>query len=551
MADETFDAIVAGAGVKSLITATYLQTYGGMKVGIFERRHELGGAWASFDGAAPGFSTDAHASVVFTLYFLPLWRDFPNFEDYGGKMVYYPSPVGAIFKEDQSCLVLYGSKFDPTGEKSAREIARFSERDAETYMKMREFYFEPGGWNDSFIKDVYSLPPPPGELGNLAKWTEEMMKRPDALWDIQFERLEAGQAARELFESVELRVLLLCGIPRRCGYPEEHMTGGDVFDLLFRCEQGHIVGGTHNAAHALIRIFVENGGKFFTKSEVDKLIIEDETAKGIRLVDGTEVRSQIVVTSMDPYQLCFRLIGEGHLDRKIMRRVAALDRNAGPITWYTWAVHELPNYLSAAFNPDINDKCGYIIIGNKDDEQIIRQMSLCRAGRIPDGDAFQLNVWGEHSLIDPSRVPGGKHMFGTELMMPSATVLSEREWMEFKKQHAEDTMRELQLVASNMTWDNVIGLFPVTPYDIAQRELNMAPHGSQCIIADRKPQHTFRRPIPEFADHRIPGIKNLYGTGCGWGFMVGAGAGQGYVCYKAIAEDLGLRKPWEEKNYPW
>jgi phytoene dehydrogenase-like protein len=43
MADKTFDAVIVGGGNKALLLALYLIKYGGMSVGIFERRHEVGG----------------------------------------------------------------------------------------------------------------------------------------------------------------------------------------------------------------------------------------------------------------------------------------------------------------------------------------------------------------------------------------------------------------------------------------------------------------------------------------------------------------------------
>ena len=53
------------------------------------------------------------------------------------------------------------------------------------------------------------------------------------------------------------------------------------------------------------------------------------------------------------------------------------------------------------------------------------------------------------------------------------------------------------------------------------------------------------RPIPELSDNRTP-IKNLYATGVGFPFGVGASVGESYSCYKIIAEDFGLAKPWLE-----
>jgi len=43
MADTAFDAIIIGGGNKGLILGMYLARYGGMSVGIFEKRHEAGG----------------------------------------------------------------------------------------------------------------------------------------------------------------------------------------------------------------------------------------------------------------------------------------------------------------------------------------------------------------------------------------------------------------------------------------------------------------------------------------------------------------------------
>jgi hypothetical protein len=55
------------------------------------------------------------------------------------------------------------------------------------------------------------------------------------------------------------------------------------------------------------------------------------------------------------------------------------------------------------------------------------------------------------------------------------------------------------------------------------------------------------RPTPELANHRTP-IKNLYATGGCWHIGSNAGANESYNCYKIIASDMGLGKPWEESG---
>ena len=58
------------------------------------------------------------------------------------------------------------------------------------------------------------------------------------------------------------------------------------------------------------------------------------------------------------------------------------------------------------------------------------------------------------------------------------------------------------------------------------------------------------RPIPELSGYRMP-VRNLYlasSAASGFGGVKGA---SGYICYKVIAQDFGLRKVWEEKGRPY
>ena len=140
MADETFDAVIVGGGNKALFVAMYLQKYAGMSVGIFERRHEIGGCLATEEIAAPGFRGNTHATIQLPFYYLPLWRDFPEFWDYGAKIDQHLCSDGAVFRKDQTCLGIYSEKYDMNQERTAQEIARFSEKDAEKWLRLRKMW---------------------------------------------------------------------------------------------------------------------------------------------------------------------------------------------------------------------------------------------------------------------------------------------------------------------------------------------------------------------------------------------------------------------------
>ncbi|UCF84347.1 MAG: NAD(P)/FAD-dependent oxidoreductase [Desulfobacteraceae bacterium] len=547
MADEKFDVVVIGGGSKALVTALYLQAYGGMNVCIFERMHELGGSWCSLERLAPGFIGDSHSSTMSDWYFLPLLYDFPKFEEYGGKFFGYKVGLGQVIKDDlENSLLIYSYFEDPTGEKSAKEIARYSERDAETFLKFDDMHFREGR-REAQLETIFSMVPPPDQPDPLERWYRDYMKRSDAILDPQIMMMSMIDSGRALFERVEYRALMTSVIARMDINPMKPMGGGGWFIAQGRRENNRVVGGTHNIAHAVIRLFVEHGGKFYSRKEVDKIIIENGTAKGIRLADGTEIGGRIVVSGQDPYQLAFRLIGKEHLERKVWMKVGALDRSENMINWYTFALHEIPHYTAAARNPDI-DTAQWVHIAVKDDAQMAKEACLRYAGLEPP--CPQVRACPTNSDIDPTRQPEGKATLLVETLTLPKTLRTEREWLKYKMDMAKHMINEIHLAAPNITWDSVIGVDTNGPYDIGNRHLNMST-GNQLVVDPNPATKGKFAPIIEWARHRIPGIKNLYATGSAWSSFHSAYCGQGYKCYKAIAEDFKLRKPWEEKGRPW
>ncbi|MBW1901326.1 MAG: hypothetical protein JRJ20_06780, partial [Deltaproteobacteria bacterium] len=142
--------------------------------------------------------------------------------------------------------------------------------------------------------------------------------------------------------------------------------------------------------------------------------------------------------------------------------------------------------------------------------------------------------------------PPGKHVAQHEMQGPRATDLSEKDYLKLKQKHAEDMITYWGKFASNMTWDNVIGIDTNSPFDV-RRMKNLTPHGNFAGIDQTPEQSGPNRPTPELANHRTP-IKNLYCTGGFWHVGGEASCCQSYNCYKIIATDMNLGKPWEEQG---
>jgi phytoene dehydrogenase-like protein len=549
MADESYDAVIVGGGTKSMVTAIYLAKYAGMSVGVFEERRELCHGLTSEQGCVPGFVADYHASLITSYNWEPVWDDFPDFEEKGGKVVQGVGNVGAINVDNQSCWVQYNYKVDPTQERTAAGLAKFAtERDAETYLKIWEL-FKPG--SDLVIaqlQDMFNPPPPFGQPSPVEKWFANYLSQPDCLIDASWFNLPVYNALERLWESPAfryfwLRLFVFAGFFTDLT-PAIAMF---LFPFFLSREVGSVQGGTHNVAHAYQRILYENGGKWFPFSKVDKIIIENGQAKGVQLADGSRIEAKkVVVSGVNVKHLCFDLLGKDFVSPKILKKLDTVIGNIKGLAWYTWFLHELPKYKAADIDPDIVNT-SLVTLGRSDTRSWWDAMALRRMGKNPPVEGKLLAI--HHSAHDKTRSPEGKHVVLTDFDIVTATFLSEREWLKFKKTHAEEALADWQKYAPNMTWDNVIGFAPQTPYDAAGRGRNFWPDGNPGPFDLYEGQYGRVGPIVELSGYKVPEIKNLYATG-GWKATTSS-CQAGYACYKVIAEELDLPKPWKDKGRPY
>ena len=546
MSDLTYDAVICGGGNKALMLAMYLTKFAGMKCGIFERRHEIGGGLATEEIAAPGFRGNTHANILQPWYYAPLYRDFPEFFEYGGQLDQYLCSDGTIFMDSEKCISIYSQKHDPDQTRTCEQIARFSEKDADTWLKIYNIYI-----SDTFQRMLLD------QLMSPHEWQArpEFMDRQVAMMPLLE---EAGidptpflinsplECVKILFESPEMQYNVLRFIPSSVQNVRDVTKGAAILGMAGVLTQNAFArGGTHMIAHACHQWLLQNGCEFHINKTVTKINHDGTTATGIELHDGTQVSANkmVVAAGLSVWNLV-EITGREVFGEDQCERIDNLSTsNIGNLMWYSFALHEAPKYKAEAFNPDIHETFWLGLAPSADVEHIGIECDEANEGKISPMEHFNPVVWC-HSLVDPSYAPKGKHVAQHEMQGPRATDISEDEYLKLKDQHAADMIEYWEKFAPNMNWNNIIGIDTNSPYDVCRMK-NLSPHGNFAGIDQTPEQSGANRPTPELANHRTP-IKNLYCTGGYWHVGGEASCGQSYNCYKIIASDLGYEQPWPE-----
>jgi phytoene dehydrogenase-like protein len=93
-------------------------------------------------------------------------------------------------------------------------------------------------------------------------------------------------------------------------------------------------GGGHAIPEALIGQLQRHGGEVVLRTEVDRILIEDEKVLGVRLADGREVRADIVVSNADPGVTWGRLVAPEHLGWRLRHRIERMHYSVSTLSLF-------------------------------------------------------------------------------------------------------------------------------------------------------------------------------------------------------------------------
>ena len=297
------DAVIIGGGHNALVCAGYLAR-AGLDVLVLERRNFVGGATAT-EELFPGYRVSSCSYICHLLQAKVI--DELEMRRYGFEVLRLdPEPFQPF--PDGRRLCRWSSL-----ERTQAELARFSPRDAAALPDWYAFWRRAAE-----ITYPWFLSPPP----SLDQLMASVAGTDNAAFLERLMTLSMGDVVREYFEDDAVRGSFLQ--VQDVGDPEA--PGGAFCYTHIRCDAfsrpqdvGIVRGGMGMIANSLAESAKAQGVSICTDTIVRKILINNGTAVGVVLEDGTEITARRVISGADPKRTLLGLVGPDRLPTDSVR----------------------------------------------------------------------------------------------------------------------------------------------------------------------------------------------------------------------------------------
>ena len=525
-----YDVIIIGSGPNGLEIGAYLSK-AGQKVLLLEKRYEAGGGLATEQITLPDYFHNTHAIFHMMVDYAPVYQDLKLEEDYDVRHI-YPELQWAMPLPDGRCICVYTDV-----EKTCASIAKFSEKDAAAY---RDMYHECDALMKAIVGPMTYIKPEPFPLAAARMDTSELGRKVTS-----FSETTPDEFIKETFENDHVRTLMLYTC---CHWGLDYSQSGVgyLIPLYFNRMSNYrlTAGGSHRVSNALLKSIFENQGQIRTSAQIKRIIVENGTAKGVELDDGTQfLANKAVVSTIDIHQTFLKYVGEDKLDSDFVAMLKAWQWEKWSLCDLHLALEEPPHFKAAESNPDV-DKAFMYVLGYESSDELRKQWDMMATGELPEKAGY---IAAFPSVHDHYQAPPGRASGLLTQMAPFELKDGGSEkWLRFRfrEQIADYQLATLEKYAPNITKDKVLWWNTTTPADIQNKFANMV-RGSYKQGQYHPLQMGYLRPNQE-CSHNVTPIKNLF---LGGASVYPGGCviwGPGYVCANTVAEECGIEKWWKE-----
>jgi phytoene dehydrogenase-like protein len=514
--DQNYDVTIVGGGHNGLVSAAYLAKQG-MKVAVFEKRPIVGGA-AITEEVWPGYKI-SRLSYAYSLFDPQIVKDL-MLEANGLKVVSTDPDLFVPFPDGKYAFIWADEK------KTAEGFRKFSERDARNYLKYLEFW---KGVSELLGPLMLSPPPKLEDFTGLFETSEAL----EALKVLMFSSV--SELLDEYFESDYVKAAIcprgLIGTmvgPKSPGSAYvlgHHVIGGSTGETGL---WGYLKGGMGSLSEAIARSARSFGAQIVTGSGVSKITVNDGTASGVELEDGTKVRSKYVLSNADPKQTFFRLVGREKIDPSFAKSLEKI-KDEGCVVKVNAALEELPDFRALPGKTLGPQHRGIASVGPSV-EYCEKAFDDAKYGK-PSEHPFLRTVF--HSANDPDLAPAGKQTMSI-FAQYFPYNLAKGSWDERKEEVGDNIIETLNEYAPNLK-KSIIHREVITPLDM-ERQFSL-PKGNIFHMEITPDQMFFFRPVAGWASYKTP-IKNLYLCGSGTHPGGGVTGAPGYNAAQMLISDI-------------
>jgi len=522
--DDTYDAIILGAGHNGLILQNYLAKAGLTTLSI-ERRDEPGGGLATMeDPHHPGLFHNTHAFFLRAITNMPWYRDL-DLEGHGARMI-EPQLNVAMLTGDGGVLEWW-TDID-------RTVASFkavSDRDAATLKR----WFEEFGpvVENILIPEAMSPPIPPDQRRALLEQSAEGRRL------LEVSALSPLEFVHQEFESPVIKAGLLFFNGLREVDLRIRGFGHHIAFLLANPAKAQMsVGGAVALGRALAAGVVAAGGEIATGTTPRRLIMDGDRVAGVETSEGRRIGARhLVASSLNPQQTFLELIDAEHLPGEWRRKATAFKYNLlAPLFALNLTLDAPPRYTAADAHPELAQPF-MTILGLDHVDQFNDIVAHHEAGKIPP-----TVMWGTcPTQFDPTQSHDAKHTAFMWEKLPYALQGDASNWDAAKTAHGDEMLELWALHAPNLR-EAVLSHFTRSPLDVERDFPNMR-SADLLIGAFSDGQIGYHRPFEGAGDYRTC-FGGLYLCGSAshpGGNITGL---PGYNAAQTIFHDLGLDGDW-------